>query len=103
MRAMVLEEPGRLVERERPDPVPGPGEVLIEVDACGVCRTYLQIVSGDIEMRRRPLVPGHQVVGREHGTGRRVGVAWLQRSDATCRYCRAGLENLCEQAEFTGW
>jgi propanol-preferring alcohol dehydrogenase len=103
MRAMVLEEPNRLVEREVPDPVPGPGEILVEVDACGVCRTDLQIVSGDLEMRRKPVVPGHQVVGRDRATGQRVGVAWLHRTDGTCRFCRAGLENLCEQAEFTGW
>jgi propanol-preferring alcohol dehydrogenase len=103
MRAMVLEEPNRLVERELPDPVPGPGEMLVEVDACGVCRTDLQIVSGDLEMRRKPVVPGHQVVGRDRATGQRVGVAWLHRTDGSCRFCRAGLENLCEQAEFTGW
>ncbi len=103
MRAMLLEAPGRLVERELPDPVPGPDEVLIEVAACGVCRTDLQIVSGDIPMRRSPVVPGHQIVGRDVETGERVGVAWLHRTDGTCRYCTAGLENLCEQAEFTGW
>ena len=103
MRAMVLEEPNRLVERELPDPVPGPGEMLIEVDACGVCRTDLQIVSGDLVMRRKPVVPGHQVVGRDRSTGQRVGVAWLHRTDGSCRFCRSGLENLCEQAEFTGW
>src|SRR5947209_16083886 len=103
MRAMLLEAPGRLVERDRPDPVPGPDEVLIEVAACGICRTDLQIVSGDIEMRKRPVVPGHQIVGRDWETGERLGVAWLHRTDGTCRYCTAGLENLCEQAEFTGW
>ncbi len=103
MRAMLLEAPGRLVERDLPDPVPGPDEVLIEVAACGVCRTDLQIVSGDIEMRKRPVVPGHQIVGRDRQTGERLGVAWLHRTDGTCRYCTAGLENLCERAEFTGW
>jgi alcohol dehydrogenase, propanol-preferring len=103
MRAMLLESPGRLVECDLPDPVPGPDEVLIEVAACGVCRTDLQIVSGDIEMRKRPVVPGHQIVGRDRATGERLGVAWLHRTDGTCRYCTAGLENLCEQAEFTGW
>jgi alcohol dehydrogenase, propanol-preferring len=103
MRAMVLEGPGRLVERELPDPVAGEDEVLIEVNVCGVCRTDLQIVSGDIEMRRRPVVPGHQVVGRERGTGRRLGVAWLHRTCGVCRYCTSGRENLCELAEFTGW
>lgn len=103
MRAMLLEAPGRLVERELPDPVAGPDQVLIEVAACGVCRTDLQIVSGDISMRRTPVIPGHQIVGCDRETGQRLGVAWLHRTDGTCRYCAAGLENLCEQAEFTGW
>jgi propanol-preferring alcohol dehydrogenase len=103
MRAIVLEQPGRLVEREVPDPVAAPGEVLIEVAACGVCRTDLQIVQGDLEMRRRPVIPGHQVVGRIAGTGERVGVAWLHGADGTCSACRRGLENLCPNAEFTGW
>jgi propanol-preferring alcohol dehydrogenase len=103
MRAMLLEAPGRLVERELPDPVAGPDEVVIEVAACGVCRTDLQIVSGDIPMRRSPVIPGHQIVGRDRATGERLGVAWLHRTDGTCRYCTSGLENLCEQAEFTGW
>jgi alcohol dehydrogenase, propanol-preferring len=100
---MVLDEPGRLVEREVADPVAGEGEVVIEVSACGVCRTDLQIVQGDLEMRRRPLIPGHQVVGRVAGTGERVGVAWLHGADGTCPACRRGLENLCPNAEFTGW
>ena len=103
MRAIVLEEPGRLVEREVADPVAGDGEVVIEVAACGVCRTDLQIVQGDLAMRRRPLIPGHQVVGRIAGTGERVGVAWLHGADGTCPACRRGLENLCPNAEFTGW
>jgi propanol-preferring alcohol dehydrogenase len=103
MRAIVLEEPGRLVEREVADPVAGDGEVVIEVAACGVCRTDLQIYQGDLAMRRRPLIPGHQVVGRVAGTGERVGVAWLHGADGTCPACRRGLENLCPNAEFTGW
>lgn len=103
MRAIVLEEPGRLVEREVADPVAADGEVVIEVAACGVCRTDLQIVQGDLAMRRRPLIPGHQVVGRIAGTGERVGVAWLHGADGTCPACRRGLENLCPNAEFTGW
>ena len=103
MRAIVLEEPGRLVEREVADPVAGDGEVVIEVAACGVCRTDLQIYQGDLAMRRRPLIPGHQVVGRIAGTGERVGVAWLHGADGTCPACRRGLENLCPNAEFTGW
>jgi alcohol dehydrogenase, propanol-preferring len=100
---MVLDQPGRLVEREVADPVAGEGEVVIEVSACGVCRTDLQIVQGDLEMRRRPVIPGHQVVGRVAGTGERVGVAWLHGADGTCPACRRGLENLCPNAEFTGW
>jgi propanol-preferring alcohol dehydrogenase len=103
MRAVVLEDVGRLVERERPDPVPDPGEVLVEVGACGVCRTDLQILSGDLPLRRRPVVLGHQVAGRIAGTGERVGVAWLHGTDGTCPACRRGLENLCPNAEFTGW
>ena len=100
---MVLEAPGRLVEREVADPVAAAGEVVIEVSACGVCRTDLQIYQGDLEMRRRPVIPGHQVVGRIAGTGERVGVAWLHGADGTCPACRRGLENLCPNAEFTGW
>jgi propanol-preferring alcohol dehydrogenase len=103
MRAVVLEEAGRLVERELPDPVPGPGEVLVEVGACGVCRTDLQILQGDLPLRRQPLVLGHQVAGRIAGTGERVGVAWLHGADGTCPACRRGLENLCPNAQFTGW
>ena len=103
MRAVVLEDVGRLVERELPDPTPGPGEVLVEVGACGVCRTDLQILQGDLPLRRQPVVLGHQVAGRIAGTGERVGVAWLHGADGTCPACRRGLENLCPNAEFTGW
>ncbi len=103
MRAMVLDEPNRLAARDLPDPVPGPGEVLIDVAVCGVCRTDLQIVSGDIPMTRRPLVPGHQVVGRLSGSGERVGVAWLHGACGHCDLCTGGLENLCPDATFTGW
>ncbi len=90
----------------------GPGEVEIAVAACGICRTDLQIVEGDLEARRLPVVPGHQVVGTIVATGsgvtdremgQRVGVAWLAGTDGTCRFCRSGRENLCEQATFTGW
>src|SRR5579871_2103475 len=103
MRAIVLDEPGRLAERDLPDPVPGAGEVLVEVAACGVCRTDLQILQGDLGMRRRPVILGHQVAGHISGTGERVGVAWLHGADGTCAACRRGLENLCPNAEFTGW
>jgi alcohol dehydrogenase, propanol-preferring len=103
MRAIVLDEPRRLAERDVPDPVAGHGEVLVEVAACGVCRTDLQIFQGDLGMRRRPVILGHQVAGRLAGTGEHVGVAWLHGADGTCAACRRGLENLCPNAEFTGW
>jgi propanol-preferring alcohol dehydrogenase len=103
MRAIVLDEPGRLAEREVADPVAGAGEVVVEVAACGVCRTDLQIFQGDLGMRRSPVILGHQVAGRISGTGERVGVAWLHGADGTCAACRRGLENLCPNAEFTGW
>jgi propanol-preferring alcohol dehydrogenase len=92
--------------------VPGPGELLLEVAACGVCRTDLQLVEGDLEPRRLPIVPGHQVVGRVAvlgpGTtgwhvGDRAGVGWLAGSCGECAWCRSGRENLCERATFTGW
>jgi propanol-preferring alcohol dehydrogenase len=103
VRAVVLSEPDNLAPADVADPEPGAGEVLIEVAACGVCRTDLQIVRGDLAMRRSPLIPGHQVVGRIAGSGERVGLAWLGGADGSCQYCRAGLENLCDRAEFTGW
>lgn len=102
MRAMVLTQPGDLALRTVADPVASDGQVVVDVSVCAVCRTDLQIVRGDLPMRRAPLIPGHQVVGRLE-TGERVGLAWLGGADGSCRYCRAGLENLCEQAEFTGW
>jgi alcohol dehydrogenase, propanol-preferring len=108
---MVLDEPGRpLSARELPDPEPGPGEVLLEVDACGVCRTDLHIRDGEVRGSRLPVVPGHQVVARVlaagdgagHEAGARVGVPWLGWTDGTCRFCASGRENLCERARFTG-
>jgi propanol-preferring alcohol dehydrogenase len=102
MKAMVLTKPRDLRLETVEDPAPGPGQTLVEVSACAVCRTDLQIVSGDLAMRRSPVIPGHQAVGRLP-TGERVGVAWLGGADGTCSYCRSGLENLCEKAEFTGW
>lgn len=117
---MQLADPGpveagpRLEAAVVPDPEPGPGEVLLEVAACAVCRTDLQIVEADLPARRLPIVPGHQVVGRiaGHGpgidegalpVGTRVGVAWTAGCCGTCRHCRAGRENLCEDLLFTGW
>ena len=121
---MVLEEAGDaralpqgatrdvLVERELADPVAGEGQVLLEVAACGVCRTDLHIVDGELTEPKLPLVLGHQIVGRVAGAGPganrfangdRVGVPWLGWTDGTCRYCRSGRENLCEHAQFTGY
>jgi alcohol dehydrogenase, propanol-preferring len=110
MRAMVLEtagDPLRLVEL--PDPRPGPSEVLLRVRACGVCRTDLHIMDGELSAPKLPLVPGHQIVGEvlAGGTrfepGERVGVPWLGWTCGECRYCLANQENLCERARFTGY
>ena len=102
MRAMVLSEPGRLGLQEVAEPAAAQGELLLDVVACGVCRTDLQIVTGALQARRLPLIPGHQVVARTP-EGTRVGVAWLGGADGTCEHCLAGRENLCDRAEFTGW
>ena len=94
---------------ELPDPDPGPGEVLLEVAACGVCRTDLHILDGELDRPKLPLVLGHQIVGRvvaggeRFGAGERVGVPWLGWTDGDCRYCRSGRENLCDHARFTGY
>jgi propanol-preferring alcohol dehydrogenase len=102
MRAMVLEAPGSpLRAAELPDPVPGPGDLLLRVRACGVCRTDLHLRDGELEPGHLPLVLGHQIVG-ETDDGRRVGVPWLAWTCGECRYCRSGRENLCERARFTG-
>jgi alcohol dehydrogenase, propanol-preferring len=96
----------------RPTPSPGPDEILVRVIACGVCRTDLHIVEGDLPLVRSPIVPGHQVVGRVEATGSsahrfrigdRVGIAWLRRTCGVCDACRRGRENLCERSEFTGY
>jgi propanol-preferring alcohol dehydrogenase len=100
---MVLDQaPGRLSLRDLPIPEPAPGQVRVRVHACGVCRTDLHVVDGELPDPAVPLVPGHQVVGTTED-GRRVGVPWLGWTDGTCRYCRAGLENLCDDARFTGY
>lgn len=113
MKAMVLDAPGRpLREAALPRPVPGRGEVLLQVDACAVCRTDLHVVDGELPHPSLPLVPGHEVVGRivDRGPsadrfhlGTRVGVPWLGWTCGTCRFCRTGAENLCERAGFTGY
>ncbi len=102
MRAMVLHQPGSVELTDVPDPVADGDRVVIDVAACAVCRTDLQIVRGDLQMRKRPVIPGHQIVGRL-ASGERVGAAWLGGADGTCRYCRSGRENLCPNAEFHGW
>jgi alcohol dehydrogenase, propanol-preferring len=100
---MVLETPGQpLREAELPNPEPGPGQVLLEVRGCGVCRTDLHIFDGELEQPKLPLVLGHQIVGVTED-GRRLGVPWLGWTDGVCRYCRSGRENLCDHARFTGY
>jgi alcohol dehydrogenase, propanol-preferring len=100
---MVLEAPGRpLVERELPEPEVGPGQVLLRVRACGVCRTDLHVFDGELPDPKLPLVLGHQVVA-EAPDGRRLGVPWLGWACGECRYCRSGRENLCDFARFTGY
>jgi propanol-preferring alcohol dehydrogenase len=88
--------------RDLPVPEPGPGQIRLRVRACGVCRTDLHVVDGDLRHPKLPLVPGHQVVG-ETDDGRRLGVPWLGWTDGTCRYCTSGRENLCDRARFTGY
>src|ERR1019366_7803155 len=94
MHAMELNAPrSPLVMRERPLPVPAPGEILIAVAACGVCRTDLHVVDGELEHPKLPIVPGHEI----------VGVPWLGATCGTCPYCRSGAENLCDTPVFTGY
>jgi propanol-preferring alcohol dehydrogenase len=107
---MVLDTAGTpLREADLPAPEPGPGELLLEVAACGVCRTDLHIVDGELTEPKLPLVPGHQIVARVSGGGERfaagdrVGVPWLGWTDGTCRYCLSDRENLCDRARFTGY
>jgi propanol-preferring alcohol dehydrogenase len=101
-----------LALRDLADPIPGPGEILVEVAACGVCRTDLHVIEGDLPPHRLPLVPGHQVVGRVVASGGgatrfrpgdRVGIAWLRETCGTCTSCRTGRENLCDGSRYTGW
>ena len=110
----MLDAPGRPLRRATlPDPEPGPGDVVLAVRACGVCRTDLHIVDGELTRPALPLVPGHQIVGDVLAVGRdagrrlepgtRVGVPWLGWTCGRCRYCRSGAENLCDDARFTGY
>ncbi len=113
MRAMVLERPQTpLTMRERPVPQPAAGEILVEIAACGVCRTDLHVVDGELPHAKLPIVPGHEIVGRVAaiGTGvngfvlgERVGVPWLGATCGVCPYCRSGRENLCDRPLFTGY
>src|SRR5258705_12197451 len=117
MKAWLLNKPALvntnpLTIVDSPAPVPRDDEVLIKIHACGICRTDLHVVEGELPVRRSPLIPGHQIVGRvvalgtrveSFAIGDRVGVAWLNRTCGVCEFCLAGRENLCEQAMFTGW
>jgi propanol-preferring alcohol dehydrogenase len=117
MRAWVVHEPGPVATgplrlTDRPVPEPGPGELLIRVVCCGVCRTDLHLAEGDLAPKAPDITPGHEVVGEVTATGPgvvrfaagdRVGVAWLAGTDGSCRYCRRGAENLCPRSVFTGW
>src|SRR3954453_4446923 len=102
MRAIVFDG-SSLAPADVPEPEPGPGELLIEVSACGVCRTDLHIVDGELTKPKLPLGQGHQIVGRVVGDGRRVGVPWLGWTDGSFRYCTTGRENPCDRAQFTGY
>ncbi|HEY6792481.1 MAG TPA: zinc-binding alcohol dehydrogenase family protein, partial [Trebonia sp.] len=123
MRAWHVDHPGPvaavggdghpLVARDTPVPEPGPGELLLRVLACGVCRTDLHVTEGDLPVHRPGVTPGHEVVGEVVATGLgnaagfaigdRAGAAWLRRTDGTCRYCQRGAENLCPASAYTGW
>jgi propanol-preferring alcohol dehydrogenase len=117
MKACILEKPAPVETRplkftETGKPVPREREVLLKISACGICRTDLHVCEGELAVRRSPLIPGHQIVGtieklgtgvENLKTGQRVGIAWLQQTCGACVYCRKAKENLCENAEFTGW
>lgn len=117
MKACLLRTPARIETNplqftEVQEPEPGPGEVRVRVHVCGVCRTDLHVVEGELPPRKSPVVPGHQIVGivEECGEGSarfkqgaRVGIAWLHKTDGTCEYCKRGEENLCDVPEFTGY
>jgi alcohol dehydrogenase, propanol-preferring len=114
MRTWRVERPGPIATGplrayDDPDPRPAPGELLLRVLACGVCRTDLHVAEGDLPVHRPRVVPGHEVVGEvltpagDFSVGDRVGVAWLRGTDGTCAYCRRGAENLCPNSRYTGW
>ena len=102
MRAALLDDPGRALRlAEVDEPSPAPGQLLLRVEACGVCRTDLHLRDGEVAAGHLPLILGHQIVARDED-GRRVGVPWLGWTDGDCEYCRSGRENLCVRARFTG-
>jgi alcohol dehydrogenase, propanol-preferring len=117
MKACFLRAPAKVEKNpleygEFPDPSPGPGEVLVRVKVCGVCRTDLHVIEGELPPKKSPVIPGHQVVGvieqsgpevERFAAGARVGIAWLHKTDGTCEYCRRGEENLCDEPLFTGY
>ena len=113
MRAMVLQARGLPLQmQERADPFPGEGEIRVKVNACGVCRTDLHVVDGELPDIRYPIVPGHEIVGRvelvgpdviTHRIGDRVGIPWLGYACGACRFCKSGMENLCDRPLFTGY
>jgi propanol-preferring alcohol dehydrogenase len=113
MRAMVLSGPGaQLRMEERADPLPGAGQIRVKVSACGVCRTDLHVFDGELPGIKYPIVPGHEIVGRvdlvgtevtTHRIGDRVGIPWLGSTCGVCRFCREGMENLCDNPTFTGY
>lgn len=117
MKAWVLDQPAPVESRplaltDVPVPQPADNEVLVKVHACGICRTDLHVVEGELAVRKSRVIPGHQVVGTinavgsrvdEFKIGDRVGIAWLNRTCGICEFCRGGNENLCDRAEFTGW
>lgn len=117
MRAWVVSQPGPIETSplryvQKPVPAPAPGELLVQVLACGVCRTDLHVSEGDLPVHREHVTPGHMVVGlvaalgagvTDYAAGDRVGVAWLRYTDGTCAYCRRGSENLCRRSLYTGW
>ena len=117
MKACLLKMPAPVDSRpllfaDVPAPIPLADEILLRVNACGICRTDLHVVEGELPARLSPVIPGHQIVGRiaslgeqvkDFKVGERVGVAWLHRTCGDCSFCRSGRENLCEEAQFTGW
>lgn len=113
MFGMVLHETGRpLIFEEMPDPMPGPGELRVRVEACGVCRTDLHVVDGELPDLKLPLIPGHEIVGRVDAlgagvtgfeVGQRIGIPWLGATCGVCPYCMVNKENLCDRPVFTGY